>query len=112
MKKAAYIVAVIGLLLIINSLIGSIFDLWSKQDVLKDAQKKLEIEKARNAKLKTEYTLSQRKEFVEEEARNKLFLVKEGEQNVLIPPDLIPKEKEIKALKADPYWKQWLNLFF
>lgn len=112
MKKAAYIVAVVGLLLIINGLIGSIFDLWSKQDVLKVAQRKLDIEKAKNAKLKAEYTLSQRQEFVEKEARNKLFWVKEGEQNVLIPDDLLPKDNEIKAIKQDPYWKQWIDLFF
>jgi len=111
MKKAAYIIAVVGLLLVINGLIGSIFDLWSKQDVVKEAQRKLEQEKAKNAKLKAEYTLAQKQDFVEKEARNKLFWVKEGEQNVLIPEDLLPKDNEIKAIKQDPYWKQWVNLF-
>jgi len=111
-KKAAYLIAVVVLLFIINGLVGSIFDLLGKQDVVKEAQRKLEAEKAKNAKLKAEYDLAQRKQFVEEEARNKLFWVKEGELNVIIPPDLIPSESQAKPQKQDPFWKQWLNLFF
>jgi cell division protein FtsB len=112
MRKAAFLVTVVALLLIINGLIGSIFDLLSKQDLVVDAQKKLEQEKARNNKLKAEFELAQRKEFVEEQARNKLFWTKDDEQNVIIPSNLIPQDIAPKVANRDPYWKQWLDLFF
>ena len=76
MKKLVFLGIVIALLVIINGLIGSIFDLLSKQNVLKDAQRKLEIEKAQNVKLKAEYQLSQTPGFVEEQARDNLFLTR------------------------------------
>lgn len=112
MKKAAFLIIVVALLLIINGLVGSIFDLLSKQDLVVDAQRRLEQQKARNNKLKAEYELAQRKEFVEEQARNKLFWTKENEQNVIIPDNLIPEDIVPKVVKQAPYWKQWIDLFF
>lgn len=112
MKKAAFLIIIVALLLIINGLVGSIFDLLSKQDLVVDAQRRLEQEKARNNKLKAEYELAQRKEFIEEQARNKLFWTKDDEQNVIIPENLIPEDITPKVAKQDPYWKQWIDLFF
>jgi len=112
MKKTIFIIIVIVLLLIINSLIHSIYDLWHKQDLLTSAQKELESERFKNQKLKAELSYVQTPNFIDEQARNKLFLVKPGEQQVLISKDLISKSKAQKQEENLPNWQKWLNLFF
>jgi cell division protein FtsB len=111
MKKAGFILIVIVLLLIINNLIHSIYDLWQKQDLLTQAQKQLSVEKLKNATLKTEISNAKSAQFIDEEARNKLFLVKPGEQEVLISQDLISKSPQ-KQAQDFPNWQKWLKLFF
>ncbi len=74
------------------------------------AQNDLEREKKENADLKKRLEYVNSNEFIEEEARNKLFLVKPGESGVIIPKDLIatndPKKVENKAV-----WEEWIELF-
>lgn len=101
--------AVVALLLIINGLAHSIYDLWKKRDVLTAAQKTLEQEKIKNQKLKRELSRVQTKEFIEEEARNKLFLAKPDEKIVVIP--VASKSAVEKKAPPVPSWKKWLNLF-
>lgn len=112
MRRVGFGILIIVLLIIINGLVASIFDLLSKQNVVKDAQRKFEIEKAKNAKLKAEYSLSQDPQFIEKEARDKLFLTKPGEESLVIPDNLLPKEVNLQPVKADSYWKQWFDLLF
>ena len=112
MKKAVYIVMVIVLLLIINGLLHSIYDIWHKQDLLTSAQKQLDREKLLNQKLKGELSYAQTPQFLEEQAHNKLFLVKPGEQEVLISPDLKNQNQPQKQGQNIPNWQQWLKLFF
>jgi cell division protein FtsB len=112
MKKAVYIVVAIVLLLMINGLLHSIYDIWHKQDLLTTAEKQLDREKLLNQKLKGELSYAQTPQFLEEQAHNKLFLVKPGEQEVLISPDLSQKSKAQKQTQNTPNWRQWLNLFF
>lgn len=109
MKKAIFITVVLVLLLIINNLSHSIYDLWQKQDVLTEAQKELEEEKLKNQKLKAGLSYVVTEEFIEEKARNNLFLAKPGEQQVVIPKKEETKEEEKPQL---PNWQQWLELFF
>ena len=112
MKKAAYIVVVIVLLLMINGLLHSIYDIWHKQDLVTSAQKQLDRAKLENQKLKAELSFAQTPQFLEEQAHNKLFLVKPGEQEVLISPSLTGKNQVQKQTQNIPNWQQWLNLFF
>jgi cell division protein FtsB len=108
-KKFLQIAAIIVLVLIANGLAHSNYDLWHKQDLITSAQQNLEREKIRNEKLKSDLKIAQTPEFIESEARNKLFLTKEGEKEVLI------SKKEVKAeVKTPnlPNWKKWLDLFF
>ena len=109
MKKFAYIIIVLGLCLIINSLIHSIYDLWHKQDLVINAQKQLAQEQSKNQKLKTQYKYAQTTQFLEQQARDKLFLVKPGEEQVLISQKKLSEQQ-----KADntPNWQKWLQLFF
>ncbi len=112
MKKAAFILIVLILLFIINGLLHSIYDLWHKQDLLTVAQKQLTQEQLKNQKLKAGLSYVNSPQFIEEQAHDKLFLVKPGEQEVLVSPDLLNKGQVQKQTENIPNWQKWLNLFF
>jgi len=103
-------VAIVVCAVIINGLVRSIYDLWRKQDLVVSAKTALEKEKKENEKLKKQLVLVGSQEFIESEARNKLFMVKPGEEGVIVPEDLI-KKKEKREIMQVPAWQQWINLF-
>src|SRR5688572_26301219 len=98
MKRLLFLVAIIVSLVIINHLARSIYDLWNKQGLVVKAQRDLEREKKENRELKERLSYVQSTRFIEEEARNKLFLVKPGEEGVIIPQDLISTKKHQKTV--------------
>lgn len=113
MKKIIFFLVIIISLFIINNLVRSIWDLWQKQTLISNAQKQLEGQKAENKRLKDKLSEVSRPEFIEEEARNKLFMAKPGELQVLISKDLLQASESGKE-KPDqsPNWRKWWNLFF
>ncbi len=113
MKRIVFFIILALSILIINNLVRSIYTLWQKYDLVTLAQKEQNRQKQKNQRLKSQLSHVQTKEFIEEQARNKLFLVKPGEQEVLIPQDLInDSSPSAQAIKDDPNWKKWLGLFF
>lgn len=116
MKKVIFLVIVVGLLIIINNQARSIYNLWQKKDSVFNAQKELEYLRLENKKLKSELSYAKTYEFIEKEARNKLFWVKEGEEQILIPEEVLEKksseEKEREIKPEKPNWQQWWELFF
>jgi cell division protein FtsB len=111
MKKLMFIIVVVVLLLIINNLTRSIYDLWHKQDLLTKAQQELIRELQLNQRLKAELSYAKTRQFIEEEARDKLFMVKPGEQPVLIPEELLKPYLPSKPTPTVPNWQKWWNLF-
>ena len=111
MKKVAYILIVFGLVLVINSLIHSIYNLWQKQDLVTSAQKELDKQKQLNQKLKAQIEFAQTPQFIEQQAHDKLFLVRPDQQEVLFSDKPIFSEDNVKMKESVPNWKQWLNLF-
>ncbi|HSX40447.1 MAG TPA: septum formation initiator family protein [Candidatus Saccharimonadales bacterium] len=111
MKKAAFVIAVIISLVIINNLVRSIYDVWKKQDLVVSAQNQLEKEKAENQMLKQQLSTVQSATFVEQQARDKLFMAKPGESQLIIPQGFF-KTQEQKKQDSRPNWKKWLSLFF
>lgn len=110
MKKILFVVIVATLSIIINNITRSIYDIWQKKDFVTKAEKDLSRQKQENQRLKSALSYSKTQEFIEKEARDKLFMVKKGEQRILLSKDLeeaVQGEKEIL-----PNWKQWWNLFF
>lgn len=112
MKKISFVVIIIISVFIINSLTRSIYDLWKKQDLIVRARQELSKEKEENQRLKSQLSLVGNDQFIEEEARNKLFLVKPGEQEVIIPKELQDADKSAQNKDNAPNWKKWWNLFF
>lgn len=113
MKKVFFFLIVIGSLLIINNLVQSIYSLWQKQYLVLNTRRQLDREKEANQKLKAQLVQVTQTDFVEQEARNKLFLVKPGEQVVVVPQE---SKKTSSAATSGPVihkpnWQQWLDLF-
>ena len=111
MKKILFVGTVLVFILIINGLLHSIYDLWHKQDLVTSAQKNLEAEQLKNQKLKADLSYVGSQEFIETEARNKLFLVKPGEQDVIIPPIMIAQGAKNQNDLGKPNWQKWIDLF-
>lgn len=111
MKRVLFFITVIASFFIIQNLVQSIVSLWQKQDLLVKAQLDLASLKQEKNLLsgKLEHVTSE--EFIEEEARNKLILAKEGEQYVVIPKKLVEKPKAVPAEAKKAYWQEWLSLF-
>ncbi len=114
LKKVVFFAVIIISLFVINSFIHSIYNLWQKNDLLVRAQQDLENEKKENQELKKKLTEVKKPGFVEEEARNKLFLAKPGEGIVIIPTDVLSStsSKTKKTVDTRPNWQKWWELFF
>jgi len=114
MRRIIFFAVVIGLILVINNQVRSIYDLWQKKDLVLNAQKELEYLGEENKKLESELSYAQTDEFIEKTARDKLLFVKEGEDQVLIPDEVINnvkvEDQEVKQEK--PNWKKWWEVFF
>ena len=114
MKKLLYLLIAIASLLIVNNLIRSTYNLWQKHDLITQAQKQLLSQKNENSRLKDQLNKVKRTDFIEEEARNKLFMVKPGEKVVLLGPGggAIAQIEQKKPLIRLPIYMQWWNVFF
>lgn len=113
MKKILFVVLVFSLILVVIGLARSIYDLWRKQDLMISYEKQLMKQKEENNSLKKQLSSTANPNFVEEQARNNLFLVKPGEQDVIIPNELLNSSSSAKPIEDNtPNWKKWWNLFF
>ncbi len=113
-KKIGFFVIMITSLVIIYNLSQSIYTLWQKKQLVVDARQEAERQKKKNQELKSKLREIDRPQFIEEEARNKLFLVKPGEQVVVLSEkDLIATDSgKIKPKDTRPNWKRWWDMFY
>ncbi len=109
-KKLAYLIVVIICLVLIHNLIVSTYNLWHKQDLVTAAQNNLAHEKAENQRLKSQLKVVGSSGFMEEQARNELFMVKPGESGVILPSNIGDKKGERKVVVLSP-WQAWLKAF-
>ncbi|HSW89238.1 MAG TPA: septum formation initiator family protein [Candidatus Saccharimonadales bacterium] len=112
MKRILFVIFIVISFLIIYNFSSSIYRLLSKKDVLIQAQSELKKAQNENTNLKKQLTHVKNPEFVEEQARDKLFLVKPGENSVVIPQGLLPTPIPTKSLTPPkPNWQKWLEVF-
>lgn len=113
MKKALFITVIIIALFIIQNFVRSIIGVWQKQSLIDQAKVEFAKQQKEHDRLAKQYVQVQKPSFVEEEARNKLFMVKENEQQIVIPKSLY-KDTSQKAVivNTKPVWQRWINLFF
>ncbi len=114
MKRLVFLASVIFFLFIIQNLVRSIYTLWQKHDLVVRAQQELEAQKKENQEIKEKLRIVETQEFVEQEARNKLFLARPGETSMIIDQSLIASSSGIKTGQKEEKanWQQWLELFF
>lgn len=114
MKKVLYLLILIISLFIINNLVHSIANLWQKHDLISDAQVELQKVKNEHEKLQDQLNEVKRSDFVEEEARNKLFMVKPGEKVVILGGGEEEKTASTQSSSSSPrpIWQQWWQMFF
>lgn len=112
MKKILFIIAIIVCLIIINNLVRSIYSIWQKDKLVTDAEKQLSYQKEQNERLKSELSYVQTQEFIEKEARDKLFMGKPKESIVLGSEDQRSEKLSNNMGDSKPNWKKWVELFF
>lgn len=114
MKKFLFITVILIALFIIQNFIRSIVGVWQKESLIGHAEVELSQQKKENEALRKQYQQVQKPSFVEEEARNKLLMVKENEQQIVIPKALLkdPSSQKTASVDQKPVWQQWVNLFF
>lgn len=113
MKRILFVIFIVISFVIIYNFSSSIYRLLSKKDVLIQAQNELKKTQNENTDLKKQLARVKNPEFVEEQARDRLFLVKPGENSVVIPQNLLPTPISSKKLVlAKPNWQKWLGIFW
>lgn len=114
-KKIVYFIFIVISLFIINELVHSIYGLWQKQSLIDESRQALNFEKKKNIDLKNRLKVVNQPQFIEQEARNKLFLVRPGEGIVVIAPTEYLKASRSageKSLDTRPNWLKWWEVFF
>ena len=113
LKKIVFFAIIIVSFFIINGLIHSIYSLWQKNSLLVRAKQDLDKEQNENKALKKKLTIVQKPQFVEEEARNKLFLAKPGEGVIMMPSNVSRASTSGKKQQdTRPNWQKWWDIFF
>lgn len=100
-------------LYLIASFSHSLYELWNKQEAVTRQQQKVNQAQETNNKLKNELRYVQSDEFVEEQAREKLGMAKEGETVVIIQDKALQEatKSAIPTPTPLPNAMQWLSLF-
>lgn len=96
------------------SLTRSVYDLWRRGDVVEERALVRNQLKAENEALKEELENVESSDYIEEQARNKLNLSREGEVIVVLPPFLTSPEpiRNEKKSGSKPNWQLWRDRFF
>ena len=112
-KKIAYIIVVVILFAMINNLAHAIYSTWQKQDLIKKAQQDLTDVKNENLQLKSDLARVQKPQFIESEARDKLYLTKPGETIIVLPTGSVIAPVAITPTPTprEENWELWQKRF-
>lgn len=113
-KKIVFFIIILVSALVINNLVRSIYTLWQKQYLVQNVMLEVEKKKNENQELKKKLDYTKRPQFVEEEARNKLFMGKPGEGVIVLSQKELEATLAAKPKPVDsrPNWKKWWDTFF
>jgi cell division protein FtsB len=113
-KKIVFFSFIIFSIFVINDSVHSIYSLWKKDDLLDRAKRTLSVERQENVELKQQLKVVAASSFVEEIARNKLFLVKPGEGIVVVAPTeyFHASASAQQSIERRANWQQWRDAFF
>lgn len=113
-KRIFFIITILASIFIINNLIQSIYTLWSKKQLVLNMKNEAEKEIEENKELKKKLNIVEKPQFIEKEARDKLFLAKPGDEIVVLSEKDLKASQEVKPKPKDtrPNWRKWWELFF
>lgn len=104
----------------IYSLSRSVIDLWQRRTIVGEEQKRFAVAQKRHEELTKKLEMVQTPAFVEQEARDRLGLAKEGDTILFI--DNSPDKNDTTSVVSDsplegdrhqlPNWKRWWQVFF
>ncbi len=110
-----YLLSAVVAMLVAISLARMIWDNLESLRRVKNLRREAEILEHRNQELESALEERESLEYVEEQARGKIGMVKEGEKVFIYPDE--DKDTEEGAVSADYiegnlcYWCEWLNAF-
>lgn len=107
------IVFLLFCLLVAVGVVRSVVTVWEKRGIVSERQAILQAEEAKHVELERQLREATSSAFIERQARDKLGLVKDGEQVVILDKSKI---QGVGGTSIDtssiPSWKQWWQLFF
>ncbi len=108
-KKILVIAICIALLILVKNISSSIFSTHERSQILKELQGELSNKKEQEVLLTQKLSIAKTDAFVENEARSKLGLVREGEK-ILVDEKIKPVSSPV--VEVEPAnWQKWLSLF-
>jgi len=112
-KLISFFLFLLGFYLII-SLSRNILTLVKKGEEIKKQNLKVSELKEKNKELKTRLEYVSSEEFIEKEAREKLGMAKPGEEILVLPENVLEKNKTKDKENEEelPNFKKWWRLFF
>lgn len=88
----------------------NVWRLWRAGDRIKQAEEEVKKQEQENQTLQKKLAEVQSPEFIEREAKDKLGLVREGEEIVVLPPQNSISNTQY-PISNDPNWKKWWKLY-
>ncbi len=113
-KKIVILLVGVVVVALAWSLIGQIMTTVKSGDRLQEDADKLHSLEIKNNELKAKLEEVKKPSFVEQQARDKLGLSREGETIVIIPDDKLNQVLGVAKNKEEirlPNWQGWLKLF-
>ena len=98
------------LLLLIKNIVASIISLRQNSHIVTTLKQQEKEELQKREFLKQQLYYSNTQTFIEEQAREKLGMIKPGEHVVLTPPR--NDTKKIFVIDSTPNWEKWWKVFF
>lgn len=108
-KTIILLIFIVILLVVIKNIIGSILSLRQNSHIVTTIQQQEKNEKQKKEFLKQQLYYVNTNEFIENEAREKLGMAKEGEFIILEPPSPPPVQPVV--IENTPNWKKWWEKF-
>ena len=109
-KTVLLIIAIVVLLLVIKNIVASIISLRQNSHIVTTLKQQEVAEEQKKKLLKQQLYFVKTPQFIENEAREKLGMVKPGEHIVLAPPTVDSSPKK-ESYDYSPNWLKWWRLF-
>ena len=110
-KTVLLVIIMLALLLIIKNIVGSILTLRQNSRIVTTLKQQEYSEKQKREFLKQQLYFVNTMQFIENQAREKLGMVKPGEHIVLSAPP-VPVAQKLTVVDNSPNWEKWWKLFF